>query len=110
GSTRPMPMNEMTHANATAKTALGCRRIPALSLSTISLLYHVLIFRTYVSVVTLLPWDIWPRGWAGSSLCGPGPRAGRVVGPAVGARHRWLGHDRHRRGRNREVGPDRVGA
>ncbi len=24
GSTRPMPMNEMTQANATAQTAFGC--------------------------------------------------------------------------------------
>ena len=25
GSTRPMPMNDTTQANATAKTAFGCR-------------------------------------------------------------------------------------
>jgi len=25
GSTRPMPMNDTTHASATAKTAFGCR-------------------------------------------------------------------------------------
>ena len=33
GSTRPMPMNEITHANATAQTALGCRNglVPACS-------------------------------------------------------------------------------
>ena len=27
GSTKPMPMNEMTHAKATAQTARGCSKI-----------------------------------------------------------------------------------
>src|SRR6185437_7587504 len=47
-----MPMNEMTQAKATAKTALGCRSWD------MSPLYHPLIFRTYVSGVSFLLCDI----------------------------------------------------